>query len=184
MPFEGSVATTGRHAQQALKKRGRMTGLGTRFDRRAILIAAGGLLVSARGLAVPAAAALSGERSRLFEEVFQKLTAGRTPESEGSAFRLEMPELAENGNMVLFKLNVDSPMTQADHVTAIHMLSTQNPQAHVATFRLSPASGKAAVNGRMRLAKTQDVVALADLSDGRMLMAARTVQVTIGGCGL
>jgi sulfur-oxidizing protein SoxY len=53
----------------------------------------------------------------------------------------------------------------------------------VATFHLTPASGKAAVSSRMRLAKTQDIYALAALSDGKVLLGKRTVKVTIGGCG-
>lgn len=149
---------------------------------RRVLLAALAALPVARVFAGDAGAALAGDRSRGFEEAFAKFTAGRTPET--GDFTLDMPEHAENGNMVLFKLNVDSPMTDAEHVKAMHLLSTQNPQAHVATFRFTPASGRGAVNGRMRLAKTQDVVALAELSDGRLLMASRTVGVTVGGCGI
>ena len=66
---------------------------------------------------------------------------------------------------------------------AIHIVATANPQPGVATFRLTPLSGKAAVASRMRLQRTQDVITIAELSDGRFLMAKRTVKVTIGGCG-
>jgi sulfur-oxidizing protein SoxY len=96
---------------------------------------------------------------------------------------LELPEIAENGNTVPFSIAVDSPMTDKDHVKAIHIVATANPQPGVATFRLSPISGKAAVASRMRLQRTQDVITIAELSDGRFLMTKRAVKVTIGGCG-
>lgn len=152
------------------------------IDRRFVLSASATL---AAAVLLPDWATAEGQAhtSKLFDETYAKLTGGRTLE-EVAGFTLDMPEQAENGNMVLFKLNADSPMSEAEHVKAFHLLSTQNPQAHVATFRLTPASGKAAVNGRMRLAKTQDVVALAEYSDGRLAMTRRKVEVTIGGCGL
>ena len=78
---------------------------------------------------------------------------------------------------------IDSPMTETDFVKAIHIVATANPQPGVATFRLTPLSGKAAVASRMRLQRTQDVITIAELSDGRFLMAKRAVKVTIGGCG-
>ncbi len=80
-------------------------------------------------------------------------------------------------------MTVDSPMTDADHVKAIHIVSTANPVALVATFHLSPVNAIARVQSRMRLAKTQDVIVLAELSNGRLLMSTTKVGVTIGGCG-
>ncbi len=152
-----------------------------KISRRTVVAGAAALL-AARAVARPALAELAGERSRSFQEAYAKIVGDRTPEA--GALTMELPELAENGNMVLFKLAAESPMTEAEHVKALHLLSTQNPQGHVATFKLSLLSGEARVSGRMRLAKTQDVVALAELSDGRVLMASSTVQVTIGGCGI
>lgn len=96
---------------------------------------------------------------------------------------LDMPEIAENGNTVPFSISVDSPMTEQEYVKAVHVFSTGNPQPVVATFHFSPQSGKAAVSSRMRLAKTQDIVTVAELSDGKFALAKRTVKVTIGGCG-
>lgn len=96
---------------------------------------------------------------------------------------IDMPEIAENGNTVPFTISADSPMTDKDHVKALHIISTANPQPGVATFRLTPLSGKASVSSRMRLARTQDVIGVAELSDGRFLTAKRNVKVTIGGCG-
>lgn len=96
---------------------------------------------------------------------------------------LELPPIAENGNTVPFSVTVDSPMTDADHVKAIHVFATGNPVPTVATFRLTPQSGAAIVASRMRLAQTQDVIALAELADGRFLIARRSINVAIGGCG-
>ncbi len=96
---------------------------------------------------------------------------------------LELPEIAENGNTVPLTVAVESPMTAEDYVKAIHVIATENPQPGVATFRFTPLSGKASAASRMRLAKTQEVIGLAELSDGKFLIGRRTVKVTIGGCG-
>ena len=120
------------------------------------------------------------ERSKSFNEVFAALTNGAKP-ADGMIV-LDLPEIAENGNFVPVTITIDSPMTEADHVTAIHLLSTANPVAKVATFKLSAVNGVARVQSRMRLAKTQDVVVLAQFSTGAIAMAMQTVKVTIGGC--
>jgi sulfur-oxidizing protein SoxY len=96
---------------------------------------------------------------------------------------LDLPEIAENGNTVPFGATVESPMSATDYVKALHIFAPGNPQADVATFLFTPASGKASVASRMRLGRTQDVYAVAELSDGKVYMAKKTVKVTIGGCG-
>jgi sulfur-oxidizing protein SoxY len=96
---------------------------------------------------------------------------------------IDMPEIAENGNTVPFSLSVESPMSAQSYVKAMHILATANPQPGVATFRFTPLSGKAAVSSRMRLARSQDVIGVAEVSDGTFLIAKRNVKVTIGGCG-
>lgn len=116
-----------------------------------------------------------------FDEIYGQLTKGAKPTEGKLAF--EVPEIAENGNTVPFVITADSPMTADSHIKAIHLLSTENPQAGVATFRFTPESGKATVASRMRLAKSQDIVALAELSDGKLWVARTKVTVTIGGCG-
>ena len=97
--------------------------------------------------------------------------------------KLQLPQIAENGNSVEFSVAVDSPMTEKDYVKSIHIIADQNPFPEVATFFLSPANGKAAVTMRMRLAKTQKVRALALMNDGSVFEAQQEVKVTIGGCG-
>jgi sulfur-oxidizing protein SoxY len=117
-----------------------------------------------------------------YKAAFEKIVGNGTP-IEGT-MTIEMPEDAENGNIVPYKINVESPMTGADHIARVHLLSTQNPQALVATFHFTPLSGVATVGGRMRLAKTQEVVAVALTSANTLLIARTTVQVGIGGCGV
>ena len=115
-------------------------------------------------------------------EVAIKKAVGDAKPTEGR-ITLVLPEIAENGNTVPFELAVQSPMADADYVKAVHVFAPGNPQIDVATFLFTPASGKAAVASRMRLAKTQDVTVLAEMSDGKVFITKRMVKVTIGGCG-
>lgn len=96
--------------------------------------------------------------------------------------KIEAPEIAENGNSVPVSVTVDSAMTPADHVRAIHIIADRNPQPGVASFLLGPANGKAEVHLRMRLAESQNVIVVAELSDGSAWTATREVKVTVGGC--
>lgn len=91
-------------------------------------------------------------------------------------------DIAENGNTVPVTVSVDSPMTETDHVRAIHVISDANPQPGVASFLLGPDSGKAEVYFRMRMAASQNVIVVAEMSDGTAWSASRAVTVTIGGC--
>ncbi len=100
-----------------------------------------------------------------------------------SKIELDVPEIAENGSTVPMGVKVDSPMTDADHVKAVHVMATKNPDPEIITFKFTPVSGRAEAQTRMRLAETQEVVAVAELSDGSTLMAQKKVKVTIGGCG-
>lgn len=96
--------------------------------------------------------------------------------------KIEAPEIAENGNSVPVTVTVDSPMSPTDHVRAIHIISDRNPQPGVASFLLGPANGKAEVHLRMRMSESQNVIVVAELSDGSAWTATREVKVTIGGC--
>ncbi|GAC1423521.1 MAG: thiosulfate oxidation carrier protein SoxY [Candidatus Velthaea sp.] len=93
------------------------------------------------------------------------------------------PEIAENGNTVPITLDVESPMTDANHVKTIMMVADGNPLPGLARFDLSPANGRAHVEFRIRLAQTQNITAVALMSDGTMWTATKNVKVTIGGCG-
>ncbi len=97
--------------------------------------------------------------------------------------KLDAPQIAENGLVVPVTIEVESPMTDADYVKAVHIFADGNPLPGVVTYRFTPASGKAIVSFRMRLAQTQNVVCLAEMSNGSVHMAKTEVKVTIGGCG-
>ena len=128
-----------------------------------------------------AAQALEKPAVSEFETALKKILGDVKP-GEGKLI-LDIPEIAENGNTVPYILTVESPMTEKDFVKSLHVLSAGNPQPGVASFTLTPDSGRAFAAGRMRLARTQEVVAVAEFSDGRFQLARRTVKVTIGGCG-
>jgi sulfur-oxidizing protein SoxY len=111
----------------------------------------------------------------------EALLAGRTAGS--GPLTLDLPRVADDGNAVQVTVAVESPMTAQDHVRAIHLLADGNPNPEVATFRFTPACGRASVTTRIRLARSQSVHALAEMADGRVFQVAREVTVTIGGCG-
>ena len=96
--------------------------------------------------------------------------------------KLELPPLSENGNLVPLAVSVESPMTAADHVRAIHVFTEKNPQPEVASFRFGPRAGRASVATRIRLADTQSVTAIAELSDGSFWSATAAVVVTLAAC--
>ncbi len=116
-----------------------------------------------------------------FDELYKKIIGDKKPED--GKVSIDLPEIAENGNTVPYTVAIDSPMSDADFVKAVHILAPGNPGPAIATFYFTPQSGAAKVSSRMRLAKTQDIVAVAELSNGTMLVGKRTVKVTIGGCG-
>ena len=93
-----------------------------------------------------------------------------------------MPELAENGNTVAMTVTVESPMTAADHVRAIHIIADKNPIARVVSFHLGPRAGRAKVAANIRLATTQVVTALAEMSDGQFWSGTQEVIVTLAAC--
>ncbi len=149
------------------------------IGRRTFLIGAGASLAVATFLAnLPA---LAQEPVRSIDEALKKVLGEATPAENG--ITMEVPEIAENGNTVPFTLSVESPMTDASYVKTLHIFASGNPQVGVASYHFTPVSGKAAVSSRMRLARTQDIIAVAALSDGKFLLGKRNVKVTIGGCG-
>lgn len=96
--------------------------------------------------------------------------------------KLEISPLVENGNSVSVTVEVDSPMTEAAHVKRIALFNEKNPQADVAIFRLSPKSGYPKIQTRMRLATSQNVMAVAELSDGTYWQQTASVIVTLPAC--
>jgi sulfur-oxidizing protein SoxY len=95
---------------------------------------------------------------------------------------LEVPPLVENGNAVPMTVSVESPMTATDYVKAIHLFNEKNPQPYIATFHLGPRAGKASVSIRARLADSQKVIAIAEMSDGSFWSASADMVVTLAAC--
>jgi sulfur-oxidizing protein SoxY len=96
--------------------------------------------------------------------------------------KIEIPPLVENGNTVPCAVSVESPMTPADHVKAIHVFNEKNPQANVISAKLGPRAGRASISTRIRLSDTQTVVAVAELSDGSFWTDSISVIITLGAC--
>jgi sulfur-oxidizing protein SoxY len=145
------------------------------LSRRHVLAgSAGALAIAAFGVA-PAQAANNAQ------DLIKAFTGGK-PATEAKV-KLDLPEIAENGNTVPMTVTIESPMTEASHVTEVLVLADGNPNAGVATFHFSPASGVAEANTRIRLATTQNIIAVAKMNDGSFVTASKQVKVTIGGCG-
>jgi sulfur-oxidizing protein SoxY len=96
--------------------------------------------------------------------------------------RLDLPPLVENGNAVPLSVSVESPMTAEDHVKSIAIFNQKNPQPNVATFHVGPRSGRVSVSTRIRLADSQTVTAIAQMSDGSFWSDTADVVVTLAAC--
>ena len=142
--------------------------------RRRFLAAAGAVALAP--ILVRSARATPATMAAAIREV-----VGEAPVREGK-ITLELPPLVENGNAVPMTVTVDSPMTAADHVKRIHVFNEKNPQPYIATFHLGPRAGKAKVSTRVRLADSQTVVAIAELSDGSFWSASADMIVTLAAC--
>lgn len=133
------------------------------------------------GLTIVSRAVHAQTQSPPHTELLQRLAAGRTPQD--GRVRVRMPEIAENGNTVPITVTVESPMTPANHVKTILVVSDGNPRPEVFAATLTPASGKAEISTRIRVARTMNVIAYADMSDGTLWAGQTMATVTIGGCG-
>jgi len=96
--------------------------------------------------------------------------------------KLEIPPLVENGNTVPMTVSVASPMTPDDNVKSIHVFNEKNPQPNIGNFYLGAQAGRAQVSTRIRLADSQKVVAVAQLSDGSFWSTSVDVVVTLAAC--
>jgi sulfur-oxidizing protein SoxY len=102
---------------------------------------------------------------------------------DSGKIKLDVPEIAENGLVVPVNVEVESPMTEQDYVKAVHVFADGNPAPGVVSYRFTPACGKASASTRMRLAQTQNIICIAEMSDGKLFMTKSNIKVTIGGCG-
>ena len=145
------------------------------ISRRSVLMGAAAILV----LPCTADSALATPET-MVEAMDEVL--GKGASIKPGRVKIELPELAENGNSVPLKLSVDSPMTAADHVKAIYVFSERNPVSNVVRFHLGPRSGAARVQTSIRLAATQRITAIARMSDGSLWSGAADVIVTQAAC--
>ncbi|QWE19911.1 SoxY-related AACIE arm protein [Polynucleobacter sp. AP-Kolm-20A-A1] len=113
-------------------------------------------------------------------EAIQKIT-GNAPIKDGRV-KLVIPPLVENGNLVVLKVSVDSPMTADDYVKAIHVIAEGNPLPNIFTAYLTPRSGTANITTRVRLADSQTVWAIAQMSDGSFWSGSAETLVTLSAC--
>ena len=146
----------------------------TTVNRREALALGAGALAFAASIA-PAHAANDSA------DLIKKFTGGKAA-TEGKV-KLDLPEIAENGNTVPMTVSVESPMTEQSYVTDVLVVGDGNPNGGMATFHFTPLSGVAEANTRIRLAATQNITAVARMNDGSFYMASKQVKVTIGGCG-
>jgi sulfur-oxidizing protein SoxY len=102
---------------------------------------------------------------------------------EEERIRLLVPALAENGTVVPLTIEVDSPMTPQDHVLSLHLFALENPVPQVSSYMFTHYNGKAAVSTRIRLARSQEILAIAEMSDRTIYAAKASVKIMIGGCG-
>jgi sulfur-oxidizing protein SoxY len=109
-------------------------------------------------------------------------TFGDRPIQRGKV-KLELPRLAESGNVVPVTVTVESPMTARDYVRSIHLFAEKNNLPRIFEAQLGPHNGKAVVSSRVRLAITQQVLAVAVLSDDTLWSAAAEIEVTVSSCG-
>ena len=96
--------------------------------------------------------------------------------------KLVIPALVENGNLVVLKVSVDSPMTAQDYVKVIHVIAEGNPLPSIFSAFLTPRSGTANITTRVRLAESQRVWAIAQMSDGSFWQGYADTLVTLSAC--
>lgn len=150
-----------------------------KVTRRGALKAAGALAASA---ALPGAAQaqlqsfVPGQMEAAIRKVLgdAKIRKGKVT--------LDLPPLVENGNVVPMTVTVDSPMTKDNFVKAIHVFNEKNPQPNVISVQLGARAGKAEIATRIRLATTQKLTAIAELSDGSCWSDTQEVVVTLAAC--
>ena len=123
---------------------------------------------------------IAAQRRAALEEAIRKVTGGAQVRT--GRVKLDLPPLIDNGNAVPLSVTVESPMTSADHVKAIHVFTEKNPQPNVIGVQLGPRAGRAKIATRARIADTGTVVAIAQMSDGSFWSDSMNVVVTLSAC--
>src|SRR5246127_3555139 len=152
--------------------------LNTPPTRRKFLGLAGGAAV-AGGIPIMTPRPLEATPATMMSAI--RNIVGEGPIRTGKV-KLDIPPLVENGNTVPVAVKVASPMTDNEHVKSIHVFNEKNPQPNIGNFYIGPFAGRAQVSTRIRLADSQKVVAIAQLSDGSFWSASADVVVTLAAC--
>ena len=142
-------------------------------NRRDFLAITGAMVLTLRPIT-------SAATTASMQEAIRKVV-GDAPIQRGKV-KLDLPPLIDNGNVVALSVSVDSPMTATDYVKAIHVFAEKNPQPYILSAYLGPRAGRAAIATRVRLADTQTVTAIAQLSDGTCWSGTANVVVTLAAC--
>jgi sulfur-oxidizing protein SoxY len=114
------------------------------------------------------------------QQAIRQRIGDREPQPGGMT--LTLPKIAETGNSVPLTVTVDSLMSAEDHVLRIHLFVPGNPEPVASTYHLGVRAGKAQISTQIRLARTQTVLALAEMSDGSVRSDAASIVVTLGAC--
>ena len=150
--------------------------LNNSLTRRSMLGSVGTLVLSGTGLyftEILAASELKQSTSNLFDS---------NALEDSSRIKIHMPEYAYDGGRVPFSIEVESRMTETDYVSHVHVFSESNPFPRVASFHLTPHSGRAFARTRIRLSTSQHVIVVAEMHNGNTLTARKWIEVTINGC--
>ena len=156
----------------------RADGMSQRTRRRFLVETAA--LAGAAGLALGLDSDPAGATPASMQAAIRNV-AGEAKLNKGRV-KIDVPALIENGNAVPLTVSCESPMTQEDHVKALHVFTEKNPQPNVIGVQLGPRAGRASVSTRIRLADTQKIVAVAQMSDGSFWSERQNVVVTTAAC--
>ena len=137
-------------------------------------------LAGAVGIWLPLATGPASATPASMRAAIRKVV-GEAPVTKGR-LKIDLPPLIENGNAVSLTVAVESSMTVEDHVKAIHVFTEKNPQPNVISVQLGPRAGRATFSSRIRLADSQKVIAIAQMSDGSFWSDEIEVIVTLAAC--
>jgi sulfur-oxidizing protein SoxY len=142
------------------------------------------LILSGAAVALPVKAQLPPNIAEIRQAALKKAIAKVTGNAQvrRGKVKIDIPPLIDNGNAVPLSVEVESPMSAADHVKAIHVFTERNPQPYVLTAHLGPRAGKARLATRARIGDTGEVIAIAQMSDGSFWSESVRVVVTLSAC--
>ena len=148
-----------------------------RVSRRELLTIFGASTLAAMKISLPSSAMAKTDKTMAS---IKRITGGN--EQASNKVILDTPQIAENGSMVPITVRVDSPMNAQDNVKSLHLWADGNPSPDVASFHFTHLSAKVQIATRIRLIKSQNVIAVAEMGDGSFALAKSKIKVTIGGC--